>query len=180
MLRVVSANGALPANACPGTLPILRAKPKLDLQVALEALPHWPHGGALCLEFPALGNHHLLEGHAFHAFGVADEGDFSVLRAPRMLVGDYRPVRTAILRHRDDKWIGAIDAFVWLVRVVVCRHERPHDLLHRNRLLHEEVGLRLAPFVAIVPGFDFIKDSLRRLQPTGCDQFLNALLPQQI
>src|SRR5262249_33888955 len=74
------------------------------------------------LEFPTFGDDHLLESDALHALGVAHKRDLSVLGAARMLVSDHRPICTAILGHRDHKWIATIDAFVRLLFVVVRGH----------------------------------------------------------
>ena len=48
-------------------------------------------------ERPALREHHLLEGDARHALGIARERDFAFLGAARMLVRDDGPVRAAVL-----------------------------------------------------------------------------------
>jgi hypothetical protein len=118
-------------------------------------------------ELPALSEHHLLEGDAADTFGVADEGDFSVLKRAGVLVGNDSPVRAAVPRHCNDKGVGSVNSLGRPGRVVVRRHEAADDALDGNRLLEEELGLRLGPCVAVVAGAYLIEYGLGRSQAPG-------------
>jgi hypothetical protein len=132
-------------------------------------------------EFPTFGMDHFLETYTFHAFGDAHKGNLSIFGAARMLVGDNCPVRAAMLGHRDDKRVGAIDAFVRPVFVVVRRHKRPDDLLHGNRLFHEEVVWALHQLWQSSPGLTSSKTAFGdRKRPAAISSSTRSCRPSKI
>jgi hypothetical protein len=127
-------------------------------------------------ELPAFGQHHALEGDAVDLFVVTDKRDLAVFGRAGILVAHHNPMRAAIFRHRDDKRVGTIDAFVRLGRVVVSCHELQHDALDGSRFLDKEGGLALGPIVAVITAANFVQNGLGRTQPSGSNQFLDAVL----